>query len=187
MITPTNMLDWSVQWMPVAEDGFKAEMIWLADYFKLASHPAVNGLTFTDPEWEYFAFKIMPSAYKNPNRRKQWGRQYEIWQEQAIYDIGTTNLPIVVDVTDNANLAVHKVVWANQFGRKRNVQPANAETIMQAALNTLDDDLHAKCILALRMQGDLPDMTRLDTILAAIAITPQNYHALLCALIAKEL
>jgi len=184
MITPTMMLDWSASWMPVAEDGFKAEMIWLADYYGLTAHPAVNGLTFAEPEWEYFAFRIMPAVYRNPNVRRQWNRQYEILQEQAIYNMGTNNPDAAITPGDNNNLVVHKVIWANHFGKKLNHIEA-AEPLLLAALNDPSDDVHAKNTLALRIMGETVNVTRIDAILAAMEITPQTYHQQLCSLVVK--
>jgi len=184
MITPQMMLDWSISWMPVAEDGFKAEMIWLADYYRLSTHPAVNGLTFAAPEWEYFAFRIMPSEYKNPNRRNQYSRQYEILQEQAIYNMGTNNPDAAITPGDDNNLIVHKVIWASHFGKKLN-HMESAEPFLNAALNDPSDDVHAKNTLALRIMGENVNVTRIDAILAATVITPQTYHQQLCSLVVK--
>ena len=184
MITPQMMLDWSVSWMPVAEDGFKCEMIWLADYYNLTSHPAVNGLSFAAPEWEYFAFRMMPSVYRNPNRRNQYGRQFEALQEQAIYNIGSNNPDAAIAPGDDNNLIMHKVVWANHFGRKLNHMEA-AEPFLNAALNDPSDDVHAKNTLALRIMGETVNTTRINFILAATEIIPQTYHQQLCSLITK--
>lgn len=186
MITATSMLDWSQQWMPVAEDGFKAEMIWLAGYYNLTTHPAVNGLAFATPEWEYFAFREMPNVYKNPNRRNTYNRAYEQMQSDAAFNMGEVNniLDFPVAPGDDLNLVMHKVVWASQFGKRKPVMP-DAQTILQNSLGTTDDDVYAKGVLALKIMGTVVDDERTERILSAATTTPQTYHAQLCSLVTK--
>lgn len=188
MITPTSMLDWSQQWMPVAEDGFKAEMIWLAVIYNQTAHPAVNGLTFTTPEWEFFAFRQMPNVYKNPNRRNNYNRAYDQMQSDAVFNMSAVidilNFPVAPG--DDLNLVMHKVIWASQFGKRQPTMP-DAQAILQASLTTPDDDIYAKSVVALSILDIAVPPERTDRILAATETLPQTYHAQLCSLVTRGL
>ncbi len=188
MITATSMLDWSQSWMNVAEDGFKAEMIWLAAINKLTNHPAVNGLIFTTPEWQYFAFQEMPQVYKNPNRKNAYNRAYDQMQSDAVFNMSAVNdiLNFPLQTGDNLNLVVHKVIWSSQFGKRRPVM-VDAQQILLDSLNTADDDVYAKSVVALQILGTTVNATRTDQILSATTTVPQTYHAQLCSLITKGL
>lgn len=165
------MIDWMRQYFDVADDGFKAEALWLS----WAIGAPLEQLSFDAPEWQHFAHRFMPEQYAPGTDTVTQAQQYE--REQSLACFG--GYPEAVELTYDLNVLCHRVIWACDFGM-RSFHDAQAEQIISGALGTPDDDHHARACVALALMGCSFDTSRCEAITTA-ELAVSNYHAQLCA------
>lgn len=184
MTTALELLDWAQDYCTYADDGFKAEMVWLACLSGNENHPCTRQ-NFMSPEWKAFAHAWLPELYDLPEFAPKGDTPYETEQRQAIKAL--LGLGEFSRVGDGAlNEVTHQVIWASQFG-KRKVVSVEALAKLKAWLKgDLTNDEYAKIILSLRLLGDNAKYERIDAILK-LALTPETYHEQLCALVSNIL
>lgn len=184
MTTAIELLDWAQDYCEYAEDGFKAEMLWLACLSGNETHSCTRQ-NFMSPEWKAFAHAWLPNLYELPEFSDQGHNEYDTDQKKAIKALlGKVEFTRIGD--GNLNEVTHQVIWASKFG-KRKVVSVEAGLKLKNWLKTdLTNDEYAKIILALRLLGDNAKYERIDNILNT-ELTPETYHEQLCALVSNIL
>lgn len=184
MRTAIEILDWAQDYCQYAQDGFKAEMLWLACLSGNKDHFCAKQ-NFSTPEWQSFAHAWIPELYEKVDFSEESDNPYDEQQKSAIKALlGYGKFDRVGD--GGLNEVCHQVVWASQFGKKKIVS-LEAGLKLKAWLKTeLSNDEYAKVVLALRLLGDDKNYERIDRILSA-DLTPETYHEQLCALVSNLL
>lgn len=183
MRTALELLDWAQDWVALAGDGFKAELLWLGQLAGLQDHAVLQSLTFNDPEWEAFAAAIDPDAYSTSWHCQDFTDSYDSLQRQAVCAFKRGEIfdtPITGELNDRA----HKVIWCSGFGTRLVNDTQAAEEFLSEPTENLSLDDQAKIYLALVLLGQ--DAQEPPGILTENLI-PQTYHEILCVLVANFL
>lgn len=169
------MIEWMKEQLPIAGDGFKAELLWLS---WLQGAPATI-TTFETAEWQQFAHSLYPDDYMPAGNAPSQETDY--CREQTLAVFGADYLPDL-EMTDDLNVLAHRVIWRTDFGR-RQFQSLPAKLKLTTGLLSQDTDTHARCALALTLMGEKPNLSRCRAIIAQ-QLDASTYHPILCATLA---
>lgn len=183
MRTAIEVLDWAVQYKEIAGDGFNAEMLWLAQLSGNQSHEAVQGLTFSEPEWLAFACKLDPVQYQSDWVCTGNGTDYNAIQKRAVCAF-KRGVAFDVAVTGDLNERTHKVIWRSGFGTRLVSDPLASVGLHAVLIGDISNDDRAKVYLALVLLGE--NASQPIEILTQ-SIQPETYHEILCVLVANLL
>lgn len=183
MITATEILDWAIQYKDIGQDGFKAEMLLLAQLSQSDEHPLVSDFTFTEDEWLAFASVLYPQHYQSDWVCTEEGDDYATLQKKAVCAF-KRNVPFECDFTGDLNELSHKIIWASGFG-VRKIDSAEAVQALQTLSNdNLSNDDKAKVYLSMVLLKQ--DAVEPQGILTQ-QLEAYNYHEILIMRAANHL
>lgn len=176
------MIDWMKQYIDIAGDGFKAELLWLA-YLSNEPPPLVY---FSEIEWQAFAHSLFPEKYTMPLEQSQKSNWYCIYQSRACFSTANGIQPDIINIhpEDNYSQLAHKVIWMTGFGKFSYYSSEYKESLIAGLVE--DNDTHALCCIALILMGCAVDLTRCNQIKQQ-DLNPANYHEIYCATVATIL
>lgn len=185
MTTAQDILDWGGDYVGMAGDGFKAEMVWLADMASIDS-PYLDGLSFDDQLWHDFAAKLRPHAYSANGIYSTPVIAYDVWQKAAVVCfINGRNCTLDYFETMDLNTLFHRVLWAADFGKKKLNVASMLKGLIDSRTPASDDEL-AKKMLALKLIGQPYNSVEVERILEK-RLEIQTYHEQLICCIIKSI
>lgn len=180
-----NLIAWATQYLDVANDGFKAELLWWK--WATGAEVEIPLMTFNTPEGMLYASRFdaryaVPVDLSSADVQSAYTRQHLA----ACVALHTGEYPPPnLDGSEDHNAAVHKILWASGLGQ-RTVNHSPPQVIISGILSE-DDNTHAMSVMAMRLLGhDLsvrPGITDVE-------LSPSTYHAAMvadvCAYLPKE-
>lgn len=177
-----NLIEWAQQYLDVAADGFKAELIWLQ--VMTGERGDLTGMTFELAEWQAFAHHFMPEHYPlpPPSAPMDTRSAYDRAQAWACFAMVTgASIDLEVSPAMTVSDAVHAVIWSTRFGTSPLSAPLPDQ--IHAGLSSPDDNQHAMCALAARLLGHPAELRQSIT---STPLSVSSYHAKLVAMVAEQ-
>lgn len=178
-----KLIEWAAQYLDIANDGFKAELLWWK--WATGAQVAIPTMLLETCEARYVASFLAPNDYTKPDcldhsdQRFPYTR-YHLWACAALHT--GERIPLILDGNEDNNEAVHKILWASGFGQW--TVDAQPPQVVLDGLESDNDNTHAMSVMAMRLLG------RNMTVRAGITdvpLEPLTYHAALVADVSSHL